>query len=203
MKKLLKRSLLLLILSVSALNASNWNDINKYESFKISDDRYQVKTLNKGDFTENNLILNKINDKMIKDGNCLYYAGYNPNTFEFIGNGSIKCNNKNIEFISQLFPDRSSVISDHLFIDFIVYGMLPGVLFLSTLILILGTFFKIRSFFFVGMIFFVVGIPFVIYFRGIVYESLSSKANSELFQIMENHQRDRNITYYIEPKLIY
>ena len=81
----------------------NWYPVHTYKSVKKSDNLYRVILLNKGDFTENNLFVDKKNDRLLKEGKCVYRSVHEPaeKIFDFNGTGAIVCNGKPIAFISK------------------------------------------------------------------------------------------------------
>jgi len=113
----------------------NYHKINEYKSIKIKDDKYQVKIINRSNFLDNQLYLNNNNNNKIIKGNCSYLEE-NIGVFKFDGNGSIICNDKNIEFISKKLDDNYKIIKLMFFEMILIFSIhiIPSILLIISIL---------------------------------------------------------------------
>lgn len=200
----MKKTIILLILSFSFLKAEVfWNDIYKYESIKIDENKYQVKTINKSNFIENHLFLDKENDNLIKNAKkCQYITErqkVNTKTFSFIGDGSIQCDYEAVDFISKRLSLSEAEMSKIIVFD----SVLIIAAYILIIILLIFTIIYLKTgnkkYFLIGII-----ISIVIYGLNLKYgpEIHKKEINNLVKHIVYDLEQDYKEIYYIDPKLL-
>lgn len=201
----MKKTILFFFLSFSFLNAEVfWNDIYKYDSIKISEDKYQVKTINQSNFLENHLYLDAKNNNLIKNSKkCQYITTLkkkNDKTFSFIGDGSIQCNYTPIEFISKKLnisdEEMSRIILFDLLLTLIPYIMIIGAV---VIFLIISIQTRKKRDFFIGII-----LAIIIFILSYLYGDNLHKEilNNMVYETVSDFEKCNKNDYYIDPKLI-
>jgi len=189
----MKRIISMILIISSFILANDYNRIDKYESIKVGEDKYQVKIINNGDFTENKLFLNKENNDKINRNDC-YYFQEDKGIFRFKGKGSIKCKDIDIEFVSKPIDEYiiHSIETGHLAGDLVIH-FLPIVPF----IIIIGTYLVYtmtgKKKVFWGMI---LALPFLYFLlNGNFYKDHYEDRKQEMYKVIGEG-------YYIDPRIL-
>lgn len=200
----MKKIVLLMVVLASFLSADAfWHGIHTYESEKIGENKYQVTKINDGNFTENHLFVNKVNNDILEKNGCKYMSLRHSDKikiFDFRGDGSIKCNDKPISFISQ-YQDYNLLSFGNIIFDlFRMFLPMIGLLFAAGFFVVYAMTHK-RIFIFMAWLS-IFSTPVMMVQRAFFAESPCLKQNELIDVIFNKTEQDMNITLYRDPRII-